>query len=104
MEPSPLRARPSLRLSIALLAQAILLLMLVCLPFGFDHPSSLGLDFEDFLWMGGAYGCSLVAGLVLAVLERKWNWLVIQVTIPLVIITVLYLSSHTPGTIGPALY
>ena len=46
--------------------QAIALLAGVFLPFGFDHPSWLGLDFGHFLLLLGVYLLVLCIGIIAA--------------------------------------
>src|SRR5665213_102218 len=44
---------------------------LVFLPFGFDHPSSIGLDFTALVFVLLAYCVALIAGVIAAALARR---------------------------------
>jgi hypothetical protein len=52
------------------------------LPFGFDHPSSLGLHFGHLLALASAYLVALLAGLVLAARRRRWKLLLGELALP----------------------
>jgi hypothetical protein len=71
-------------LRICLVAQLISILLLAFLPFGFDQPSRLGLDFEHFLLLLGLYACALLPGLVLAGVKKQWPWIWVQLFGPLI--------------------
>jgi len=63
------------RVRIALAASAaqwIVGILLFALPFGFDHPSSLGLDWDDLMF-GLKVFCGLtVLALALSIWSREW--------------------------------
>ena len=73
MQPDTRRTERRLAFLIAL--QVAALLAPVVLPFGFDHPSSLGLDIDDALLVAAFYVVVLVLGLIFAIRLRRW-WLV----------------------------
>ena len=50
----------------SLVFQAIAIAPAFFIPFGFDHPSSLGLDFGHFLLLLITYAIALAAGIVAA--------------------------------------
>jgi hypothetical protein len=52
---------------------------LVLLPFGFDHRSEAGLDFEHLVCFGFLYFVSFLAGVVLAVKVQRWGFLASQI-------------------------
>jgi hypothetical protein len=54
----------------------------VFVPFGFDVPSSWGLDFGHFLVLAGLYLCAWLYGLALAIALRRWRLLVGQLAVP----------------------
>lgn len=53
--------------------QVICGLVGVLVPFGFDKPSSWGLDFGHLLLLGALYLVALLAGLGLAARRRRWG-------------------------------
>jgi hypothetical protein len=55
------------------------------LPFGFDHPSSLGLDFGHFLLVLSLYAVALIVGVVIAFATHRYLLAVIQLAVPAVI-------------------
>jgi hypothetical protein len=61
------------RITLAAVAlQWIVGILLFVLPFGFDHPSSLGLDWDDLMF-GLKVFCGLtVLALSLAIWSREW--------------------------------
>ena len=61
--------------------QVICGLVGVLVPFGFDHPSSWGLDFGHLLLLGALYLVALLAGLALAVHLRRWGLLLGQLAL-----------------------
>lgn len=78
------RKRLSTGLLIVMALQALCVVISVVVPFGFDKPSSWGLDFEDLLLLGAFYGILLLIGFVLAASQRRWDALVPQLAGPLV--------------------
>lgn len=58
--------------------QAALLLFAAVAPFGFDKPSSWGLDFGHFLLLASVFGILALVGLIGALALRKWKWLGVQ--------------------------
>jgi len=74
---------PTLVLAFFLALQAILLLVMAFVPFGFDRPSSWGLDFGHLLMFGGAYTFMLVVGLIVAAIQKNKAELLGQLVGPL---------------------
>lgn len=70
------------RLLVLLGVQVALLLAAVLLPFGFDRPSRLGLDFGHLLVLLGVYALVWVSGLVLAIGLRRIGLALVQVALP----------------------
>jgi hypothetical protein len=68
-----------------LAGQGLFVLVALFVPFGFDHPSSLGLDFGHFLLVLALYLILLVGGLIAAVKRRNWLLLGLQIATPCVI-------------------
>jgi hypothetical protein len=69
-----------------LAAQALLIVVVLCVPFGFDHPSALGLDFGHLLLVAALYALLLIAGLAAAIQRREWRLLWTQVLAPCVVL------------------
>ena len=65
-------------LMFALWVQPACLLVILFVPFGFDKPSSWGLDFGHLLIVAGAYILSLLCGVVNAGIQKRWNLLAVQ--------------------------
>jgi hypothetical protein len=61
--------------------QVIAGLVGVLVPFGFDHPSSWGLDFGHLLLLAALYLVALLAGMALAVKLRRYGILVGQLAL-----------------------
>jgi hypothetical protein len=59
------------------------------LPFGFDVPSELGLDFGHFLALGALYSAALLIGTSAAFLARNWASLAIQLALPAMLAALL---------------
>lgn len=70
------------RLGLLLGFQVVALLLAALVPFGFDHPSSWGLDFEHFLGLGALYLVAWLWGLALSVSLRRWRILAGQLALP----------------------
>ena len=64
---------------IAILIQVVMMGLLKFLPFGFDHPSSLGLDFGHMIMIGCVYGLALMVGAVASIAARLWPILMLQI-------------------------
>ena len=62
--------------------QAAVFLAVVFLPFGFDHPSKLGLDFGHLLLLGALDASALFLGLTLAFATRRWMTCAFQLGLP----------------------
>ena len=75
-----------------LVVQAVALLVAWLVPFGFDKPSSWGLDFGHFLLVAALYGTALIAGIVAVAIRKSWKILLLQIAIPLVILSVVILG------------
>lgn len=71
-------------LGICLVAQLIFILLLAFLPFGFDHPSELGLDFGHFLMFLAGYGTVWLCGMILAGVNKQWPWVWVQLFGPMI--------------------
>jgi hypothetical protein len=70
------------RLGLLLGFQFVALLVAALVPFGFDHPSSWGLDFDHFLGLGALYLAAWLYGLALSVSLRRWLLLAGQIALP----------------------
>jgi hypothetical protein len=68
-----------------LIFQLCALLIALFVPFGFDHPSDLGLDYGHFLLLLGIYSALLLSGIVLSVRAKNLTVLVIQILVPLTV-------------------
>jgi hypothetical protein len=87
--------RTERRLALLIALQVAALLAPVVLPFGFDHPSSLGLDSDDALLVAAFYVVVLVLGLMLAIRLRRW-WLVsLELALPAALVALAL-----TGTVG----
>jgi hypothetical protein len=71
-------AKESLPVIAAIIVQFITILALLFAPIGFDHPSALGLDFDDGVKLFFVYVLALVFGATTAIIQRKWKLLVVQ--------------------------
>lgn len=60
----------------------MLLLVVLFVPFGFDHPSPWGLDFGHLLIVLALCALALLGGLIAASSRKKWSLL--QVVAPIV--------------------
>jgi hypothetical protein len=63
-------------------AQVALIVAFLVLPTGFDHPSSLGLDFGHLLIGAVLYVAMLIAGLIAAGARRRWPIFGLQIAAP----------------------
>jgi hypothetical protein len=70
------------RLGFALALEVGALLVALFVPFGFDHPSSWGLDFGHFLMLGAVFAAAWLYGLYLSIRLRLWLVLAGQVMVP----------------------
>ena len=93
------KKKPSWLLRIFMAIEVHLILILLFVPFGFDKPSSWGLDFGHFIVVAGAYVLSIGAGLVIAGIQRKWMWILLQL-LPIVIFAV-YLGVVLYADVAP---
>ncbi|HEX5052042.1 MAG TPA: hypothetical protein VFZ65_09740 [Planctomycetota bacterium] len=50
-------------------------------PFGFDRPSELGLDFGHLLVLMVVYGTALLLGLLVAAVQRRWAVALLQLAL-----------------------
>jgi len=69
-------------LALLFAVQVLCVLAATLLPFGFDHPSRLGLDFGHLLALAALYVAVLLAGLVLAARARRWKLLLGELALP----------------------
>jgi hypothetical protein len=82
-QPKPSAKREDMKLVVgSLVVQAAAGAIALCLPFGFDHPSSLGLDFGHFLLLLAAYVVALLVGVVAAFMRRKFFLAFLQMAVP----------------------
>ena len=70
----------------AIALQAVSVTAIIFLPFGFDHPSSLGLDFDHLVIALGVYAAAFLTGLILSVAQRRWIFLAIQLIFAAVVL------------------
>lgn len=61
-----------------LYVQAALLLFVAVAPFGFDRPSSWGLDIGHFLLLAAMFCGLALIGLIGAIAQKNWKWLLVQ--------------------------
>ena len=64
---------------------------------GFDHPGRFGLDFGDAIRLIAIYLCILVAGTIVAGVQRRWKWLTGQLLFPVLV----YASANALATYKP---
>ena len=67
---------------IAVVAQYIAAGVIALVPFGFDHPSWLGLDFNDFLIAMSFLACISLIAIVTAISEMSITGTLIALAIP----------------------
>lgn len=72
--------------------QAILLAVMIFVPFGFDHPSSWGLDFGHLMYGLGLYTLALILGIIFAIRLRKRILALVQVG-PLILVALFFVYS-----------
>jgi hypothetical protein len=63
--------------------QVLCALVAALVPFGFDHPSSWGLDFGHLLLLAALYAVALLSGLMLAAKLRRWRVLAGELALPI---------------------
>ncbi|MBI2826370.1 MAG: hypothetical protein HYX69_16965 [Planctomycetia bacterium] len=107
--PTPPRRRWfqfGLGVSVAIGIQACAALVMAVVPFGFDIPSSLGLDFGHFLLVAAIYLLALAYGTIASIATRQWGALLAQYLILLIAIAlgiIVSLADSSPqGAIEPA--
>jgi hypothetical protein len=66
--------------------QAFLIVVGLALPFGFDHPSKLGLDFSHLLVLIGLDALAVTGGIIAAWKRRNWTVAAVQFLTPFVIL------------------
>ena len=59
--------------------QAVLVTILLTVPFGLDQDSSWGSNYGHFFLIMAIYIILLLAGLIETVVERKWPYVMIQI-------------------------
>ena len=69
----------------AVSAQVVAIAIANLLPFGFDHPSSLGLDYDHLVKVYTVYLLACLVAVVSSVVERRWMIIVLHV-IPVVLV------------------
>lgn len=70
------------RLVLLLWFPVVAVLVAAFVPFGFDHPSSWGLDFEHFPVLTAPYLAAWLYGLTQSVSLRRWRHLAAQLALP----------------------
>jgi hypothetical protein len=75
----------------AIVVQGICAVVMLLVPFGFDKPSSWGLDFDDFLLVLKVYGIAVVLGSIAAFVSRRPALGIGQIAIPAIAYCVMYL-------------
>jgi ABC-type transport system involved in multi-copper enzyme maturation permease subunit len=94
---------------ILIVVQIVLLTVLAVFPFGFDHPSRFGLDFEDFALTALLYCLCLAGGIALSIKLKNWRtWVTAQLAFGLLAVAVhllpLFISPQGGRRhIGPAM-
>lgn len=63
---------------VVLILQAILLAILLFVPFGFEQDSSWGLNYGHFFLVLAIYVITLLVGLIETVVERQWKYVLLQ--------------------------
>lgn len=86
----PRPSGPKFLFGVVMVVQILATLAILVLPFGFDHPSSWGLDFEDFLLMLFVYGLALLTGTATCLFQRRWLALALQLLVPAMVILVWF--------------
>ena len=76
-----------------LLFQSAALAMVVFVPFGFDRPSPLGLDFTHMLVLATLYGVAAILGSFTAMQQRRWLALAFQIAMPVAFVLLLAAGS-----------
>jgi hypothetical protein len=94
-------------LIVFILIQFIALLVLALVPFGFDHPSSFGLDYLDFLMVALFYCLALLCGVTVSIAAKRWWIAAAQFAIALVVVLIffwpwIYPSNSNQPPIPPA--
>jgi hypothetical protein len=70
--------------------QVAVVLAVLFVPFGFDHRSSWGLDFDDFVFVMSISVLSLLAGLATAGTMRKPGWIAVQVVLAVTLVAAIF--------------
>ncbi len=78
MAPSKQRVGIWIGLGCCIAVQSLLLLILAIAPFGFDHPSSWGFDFEHLIASIVGYGIALMAGVAFSFSVKSSKALIAQ--------------------------
>ena len=72
----------SIKILILIIAiQFVALTLLAIAPFGFDHPSEWGLDYNDFLVGVGFYCLALGGGVAASAARKRWWLLALQLAV-----------------------
>jgi len=77
---------PGRLLTILVAIQVAAVLVAIFVPFGFDHPSELGLDFGHLLVLATVYGCAFLVGLATSAARRRWLALALQLAPPTLLV------------------
>jgi hypothetical protein len=76
--------------TLALIAQAIAVLVFLFVPFGFDHRSPWGLDFDHFMVLLRVYGIALVVGVVATFWARRPILAIAQLIVFIILFALAY--------------
>ena len=78
----------SIKILIAI--QFVALTVLAVAPFGFDHPSEWGLDYDDFVAGVGLYCLALGGGVAASVARKRCKLLALQLAVAAVAAIVFF--------------
>jgi len=80
-----------MRYTLIVLLQAILVVIMLFVPFGLDQNSSWGLNYGHFFLILAIYIVTLLVGLIETVVDYKWTYVMIQAAV-LMLAVVAYLK------------
>jgi hypothetical protein len=78
------QSNPSKAVRWVVAIQWCLAIFLIIAPFGFDHPSSWGLDFDDLIRLLGILAALSLVAMILAVMNKDWSALAACLIAPIV--------------------